>query len=165
MIPQVVVSKRGLERHYRAAAARSTGVGCSSPHKTTLGGTRSFRWRDYSGGRVLMYFGAVLLVTAFVLFLNARVVSSGQPDESLELFIDMPFMTGFLILGLPYLAWMAWRRREKLIGGDSLLLTVRTVPATIRLCVVLSVAVSLPAHGHLSRLRLLAGLAPVAPTR
>jgi hypothetical protein len=72
------------------------------------------------GGRVLMYFGVVLLVTAFTLFfLNARVISTGQPDQSLELFIDMPFFIGILFLGLPYLAWMAWRRREKLIGSES----------------------------------------------
>jgi len=71
------------------------------------------------GGRVLMYFGAVLLVTAFVLFfLNARVVSTGQPHGSLHLFIDMPFSTGILFLGLPYLAWMVSRRREMLIGGE-----------------------------------------------
>jgi hypothetical protein len=68
------------------------------------------------GGRVLMYFGAVLLVTAFTLFyLNARVVSTGQPDESLNLLIDMPFAIGILFLGVPYLAWMVWKRREKLV--------------------------------------------------
>ena len=71
------------------------------------------------GGRVLKYFGAVLLVTAFVLFfLNARVVSTGQPDETLELLIDMPFFSGLVFLGLPYLAWMVLKRRERLIGGE-----------------------------------------------
>lgn len=71
------------------------------------------------GGRVLMYFGAVLLVTAYVLFfLNAREVGTGQTDESLNLLIDMPFMAGVLFLGLPYLAWMVWRRREWLIGSE-----------------------------------------------
>jgi hypothetical protein len=71
------------------------------------------------GGRVLMYFGAVLLVTAFVLFfLNARVASTGQPDDTLELLIDMPFFGGLVFLGLPYLAWMVWKRREMLTGAE-----------------------------------------------
>ena len=71
------------------------------------------------GGRALMYFGVVLLVTAFTQFyLNARVVSTGQPDRTLNLLIDMPFFAGIYILGLPYLAWMAWRRRERLIADE-----------------------------------------------
>ena len=71
------------------------------------------------GGRVLMYFGAVLLVTGFTLFfLNARVVTTGQPDESLELLIDMPFVIGVLFLGLPYLAWLVWQHRERLVGSE-----------------------------------------------
>jgi len=72
------------------------------------------------GGGVLMYFGVVLLVTAFTQFyLNARMVSTGQPDRTLNLLIDMPFFAGIYILGLPYLAWMVWRRRDKLIGGET----------------------------------------------
>jgi hypothetical protein len=68
-------------------------------------------------GRVLLYFGVVLLVAGFTIFyLNARVVRTGQPPEDLELLIDMPFMFGILVLGLPYLAWMVWRRRGHLIG-------------------------------------------------
>ena len=72
------------------------------------------------GGRVLMYFGVVLLVTAFTMFyLNARVVSTRQPAGSLNLLIDMPFTVGILFLGVPYLAWIVWRRREKLIGSET----------------------------------------------
>jgi hypothetical protein len=68
-------------------------------------------------GRVLLYFGAVVLVTGFTMFyLNVRVVRTGQPLGDLELLIDMPFMLGILVLGLPYLAWMVWRRRGYLIG-------------------------------------------------
>jgi hypothetical protein len=68
-------------------------------------------------GRILLYFGAVLLVTGFTMFyLNARVVRTGQPPGDLELLIDMPFMLGILVLGLPYLAWMVWRRSGHLIG-------------------------------------------------
>ena len=71
------------------------------------------------GRRVLIYFGVVLLVTGFTLFfLNARVVDTGQPDESLELLIDMPFVIGILFLGLPYLAWLVWQHRERLVGSE-----------------------------------------------
>ena len=74
------------------------------------------------GGRVLMYFGTVLLVTGFTQFLfYARVVATGQPERTLNLLIDMPFVFGTLFLGLPYLAWMVWKRRERLTGehGDT----------------------------------------------
>jgi hypothetical protein len=71
------------------------------------------------GGRVLMYFGTVLLVSSFILFiLNARVVNTGQPDDSLELFIDMPFVVGILFLGLPYLVWIVLRRRGRLVSEE-----------------------------------------------
>jgi threonine/homoserine/homoserine lactone efflux protein len=42
-----------------------------------------------------------------------------KPTISLNLLIDMPFFAGILILGLPYLAWMAWRRTDKLIGDET----------------------------------------------
>ena len=72
------------------------------------------------GGRMLTYFGVVLLVTAFTqFFLSARMVSTGQPDGTLNLLIDMPFFAGTLFQGLPYLAWMARKRSEKLIGGET----------------------------------------------
>ena len=68
-------------------------------------------------GRVLLYFGAVLLVTGFTMFyLNTRVVSTGQPPQDLTLLIDAPFVFGLLFLGLPYLAWMVWRRPDHLVG-------------------------------------------------
>ena len=68
-------------------------------------------------GRVLLYFGAVLLVTAFTLFyLNAHGLGSNEPHRSLLLLINMPFTIGVWFLGLPYLAWLVWKRREHLIG-------------------------------------------------
>jgi hypothetical protein len=71
------------------------------------------------GGRVLMYFGTVLLVGSFILFfLNARVIATGQPDDSLDLLIDIPFVVGILFLGLPYLAWIVLRRRRRLVSED-----------------------------------------------
>jgi len=74
------------------------------------------------GGRVLMYFGTVLLVTGFTqFFFYARVVATGQPESTLNLLIDTPFVFGTLFLGLPYLAWIVWKRRERLTGehGDT----------------------------------------------
>jgi hypothetical protein len=69
------------------------------------------------GGRVLMYFGTVLLATSFTqFFFYARVVATGQPEGTLDLFIDIPFVVGILILGLPYLAWIVLRRRGRLTG-------------------------------------------------
>jgi hypothetical protein len=59
----------------------------------------------------------MLLVTGFTMFfVNARVVSTGQPHESLQILIDVPFMLGIWFLGLPYLVWMLWKHRERLIG-------------------------------------------------
>lgn len=65
-------------------------------------------------GRVQMYFGAVLLVAAYVVFyLNTEVVQSGEPHEILSLLIDVPFMTGVLFLGVPYLLWTLVRRPDR----------------------------------------------------
>lgn len=68
-------------------------------------------------GRVLMYFGAVLLVAAYVMFyLNTEVVRSGEPHESLAILIDVPFMTGVIFLGVPYLLWVLIRNPERFSG-------------------------------------------------
>lgn len=68
-------------------------------------------------GRVLMYFGAVLLVAAYVMFyLNTEVVRTGEPHESLSLLIDVPFMAGVVFLGVPYLLWVLIRRPDRFAG-------------------------------------------------
>ncbi len=68
-------------------------------------------------GRVLMYFGSILLVAAYVMFyLNTETIRTGEPQESVNLFIDGPFIFGVIFLGLPYLLWTAAKRQERLIG-------------------------------------------------
>lgn len=65
-------------------------------------------------GRVLMYFGTVLLVAAYVMFyLNTEVVRTGEPHEGLYIFIDVPFMAGVLLLGVPYLLWTLVRDPDR----------------------------------------------------
>lgn len=69
--------------------------------------------------RVLLYFGMVILVTTFVLFfMNQRDAVTGEPDQSTQSLINNLFALSALALGLPYLGWMVWRRREDLIGAD-----------------------------------------------
>ncbi len=66
-------------------------------------------------GRVLMYFGVVLLVAAYVMFyLNTEVVQTEEALDDLQLFIDIPFMSGVLFLGVPYLIWVLIRKPERL---------------------------------------------------
>lgn len=65
-------------------------------------------------GRVLMYFGAVLLVAAYVMFyLNTEVVSTGETEGNLSVLIDIPFMMGVLLIGIPYLIWTLVRNPER----------------------------------------------------
>lgn len=68
-------------------------------------------------GRVLMYFGVVLLVAAYVMFyLNTEVIRTGETPESLNLFVDVPFMTGLILLGIPYLLWVLIKRPNRFVG-------------------------------------------------
>lgn len=68
-------------------------------------------------GRVLMYFGCVLLVAAYVIFyLNTETVRNRETPEDLGLFINVPFMLGVMFLGFPYLLWTVVRKSERLIG-------------------------------------------------
>ncbi len=66
-------------------------------------------------GRILMYFGVVLVVAAYVMFyLNTEVVQTEEALDDLQLFIDIPFMSGVLFLGVPYLIWVLIRKPERL---------------------------------------------------
>jgi hypothetical protein len=58
--------------------------------------------------RILLYFGTLLLVVACMLFTSNERVSA---TNELSL-----FALSALILGLPYLVWMVWKRREMLVG-------------------------------------------------
>jgi hypothetical protein len=69
--------------------------------------------------RVLLYFGTLILVVACMLFLsNARIVSTNQPSMNIQGLINSLFALSALVLGIPYLVWIVWKRREMLIGMD-----------------------------------------------
>ncbi|HEU4753059.1 MAG TPA: hypothetical protein VFU47_08115 [Armatimonadota bacterium] len=68
-------------------------------------------------GRVLTYFGLVLLVLAYAqLRLNTSLVTTGAPDTEPQGIVNALFFVGAVIVGLPYLGWIAVRRPERLIG-------------------------------------------------
>ena len=70
-------------------------------------------------GRILLVFGLALIVTSLVIFLTNIHDSSGN---SLNIWKDVfqGFLTvGLTLLGLPYLAWIAWRHGERLVGNRS----------------------------------------------
>jgi len=66
-------------------------------------------------GRVLLYFGYVLIVVAASGFQLAVV---GRSDEGFRFkdFVDDCYGIGLLVLGIPYLLWLLVRRRDRLIG-------------------------------------------------
>lgn len=68
-------------------------------------------------GRTLMYFGtAVLVLSSTLLYLNIKPVVEGEYTNFLQEFVNDFFFVGTLFLGPPYLIWIAWKRRERLIG-------------------------------------------------
>jgi len=68
--------------------------------------------------RVLLYFGTLILVVASMLFLsNVRDAATSQPQE-IQGLINNLFALSALVLGIPYLIWMVWKRREMLIGME-----------------------------------------------
>ncbi|MBN1953904.1 MAG: hypothetical protein JW900_02530 [Anaerolineae bacterium] len=70
-------------------------------------------------GRILLGFGFVLLIISLTLFsVNVRDVASGQLDPSFEQALDAFFGLSVFLLGLPYLAWIIWRRRDRLAGVE-----------------------------------------------
>jgi hypothetical protein len=69
--------------------------------------------------RALIYLGAMVLVAAFSMFmLSLQDVVPGQVRPRLDSFVDECFTVGVVFLGFPYLTYLAWRRRERLIGPE-----------------------------------------------
>ena len=67
-----------------------------------------------------MYLGLLILVLASLLFVSAqRAVPGGQPNGQLQQVFDTLFALSVFVLGPQYLAWIIWRRRERLIGPDA----------------------------------------------
>lgn len=70
--------------------------------------------------RVLLYFGTLILVITFMLFmLNERDALTKEPVDDIQAFLNNLLAMGALGLGLPYLAWLAWKKRETLTGAEA----------------------------------------------
>ncbi len=69
-------------------------------------------------GRVLLGLGAAILVISGTIFsVNIRD-AAGKLDQSFSTAVDAFFTLGVCFLGIPYLIWTAWKRREALSGDD-----------------------------------------------
>jgi len=69
-------------------------------------------------GRVLLGLGAAILVISGTIFsVNIRD-TAGELDQSFRTAVDAFFTLGVCFLGIPYLIWTAWKRRETLSGDD-----------------------------------------------
>ena len=67
-------------------------------------------------GRTLMYFGVAMLVMSYALLdLNMKCEGASCSGD-LSSFVTDLFAVSILYLGPPYLAWLTWKRRERLIG-------------------------------------------------
>lgn len=70
--------------------------------------------------RVLLYFGTLLLVVACMLFMsNDRIAGTNQLSLDIQAWINNLFALSALFLGIPYVIWMIWKRREMLVGLDN----------------------------------------------
>jgi hypothetical protein len=74
-------------------------------------------------GRVLVYPGVVILISALMLFfISVRPQEMLAPDytafQRLQSWTYNVFAYGMVGLGSLYLIWVAWRRREQLVGGE-----------------------------------------------
>jgi hypothetical protein len=69
--------------------------------------------------RILLYFGILLLVVACMLFnSNNRLQDTSRLSLDFQLLINNLFALSALILGVPYLVWMIWKRRPFLVVAD-----------------------------------------------
>jgi hypothetical protein len=69
--------------------------------------------------RILLYFGVVILVVTFMLIMsNERVVDTGKLFIDAQGLINALFMLGGIFLGLPYVIWLIFKRREEIIGDE-----------------------------------------------
>ena len=67
---------------------------------------------------MLLGLGAAILVISGTIFsVNIRD-AAGELDQSFRTAVDAFFTIGVCFLGIPYLVWTAWKRRETLSGDD-----------------------------------------------
>jgi hypothetical protein len=68
----------------------------------------------------LIYFGALILVLTFMLFiLNERSALTKEPILDIQALLNNLLALGALGLGLLYLIWLVWKKRENLIGAET----------------------------------------------
>jgi hypothetical protein len=83
-------------------------------------------------GRIFLVFGAALLMVSFTLFtVNTRNATTGEIHSDLQTAVNNLFAFSALFLGIPYLGWIVWRRREALIGDESEYLALRPLLADL----------------------------------
>lgn len=71
------------------------------------------------GARILLYFGTVILVVTFMLLISReRVVETKELALDVQGLINDLFALSGLFLGIPYVIWLVWKRREKVIGDE-----------------------------------------------
>ncbi|MCJ7432709.1 MAG: hypothetical protein MUO77_04400, partial [Anaerolineales bacterium] len=69
--------------------------------------------------RIPLYFGTVILVITFMLLMsNERVADTGKLFIDVQGMINGLFMMGGIFLGLPYVIWLIFKRREEIIGNE-----------------------------------------------
>ncbi len=68
--------------------------------------------------RVPLCFGAARLIIAFVI--NVRTATTGELDRSFQGWMNNLFLLSLFFLGLPYLGWIVWKRRERLVAVPAL---------------------------------------------
>jgi hypothetical protein len=79
-------------------------------------------------GRVTLTFGLAFLVIGLTIFLaNLRDGVTGQVDATFQTATDNFFGLGLIFLGLPYLLWVLWRRRDELAGKEEDFATVEPI--------------------------------------
>lgn len=76
-------------------------------------------------GRVLVLFGVAILITSATLFfVNMQNPDTGEPNLTIQSLTNNAFVLGLFIFSLPYIVWLGWKRRERLVGEDDTFLNI-----------------------------------------
>jgi hypothetical protein len=69
--------------------------------------------------RILLYFGTLLLVVAWMLFMsNNRSAETHRLSQDIQSWVNNLFALSAVFIGIPYTVWKAIKRREQLIGPE-----------------------------------------------
>lgn len=70
--------------------------------------------------RILIYFGLLILAITFMLFqMNEKDAITHQTALDVQTTLNNALALGALALGIPYLGWLIWKKREDLIGAEA----------------------------------------------